>query len=325
MPTPVNVDNFARAETARMFDNTLQLTGGVNRWYHYRAPTPVDSQPVIRMNRDTLYSAAIVDLSQGARVTLPDTAGRYMTVMVVDEDHYDNLVLSGPGDHELTPGDCGTRYVNLSVRTFVDPADPHDVAEVNALQNAIGLHAASAEPYTHPDYDPATLDATRAALARLSDGIPDAVKMFGKEHDVDPVHHLIGTAAGWGGLPASEAYYYFETQPRPVGDYTFTFEDVPVDAFWSLAIYNRDGYFESNPYNSFGMNSVTATPDHNGVVTIRLSPDDRGSPNHVYVMDGWNYVLRLYKPHQSVLDKTWTPPTPILIDTNDDTERHDHE
>ncbi len=45
----VNADNFARAETNRMFAAILQNTGGVNRWQHYREPTPVDRQTVIRM------------------------------------------------------------------------------------------------------------------------------------------------------------------------------------------------------------------------------------------------------------------------------------
>jgi hypothetical protein len=65
---PVNVDNFRAAETALVLDNQLVLTGGINRWFHYREPTPVDKQPVIRMNRDTLYSGSIVDISEGGTV-----------------------------------------------------------------------------------------------------------------------------------------------------------------------------------------------------------------------------------------------------------------
>ena len=98
----VNVDNFRAAETARLFDDALKVSGGVNQWFHYRAPTGVDNQPVIRMNRDTLYSAAIVDISNGASVTLPDAGDRYMTVMVVNAEHYINRVFSGPGTYELT-------------------------------------------------------------------------------------------------------------------------------------------------------------------------------------------------------------------------------
>jgi hypothetical protein len=55
----VNVDNFARAESDRTCAAVQQQAGGVNRWFHYRAPTPVDQQTVIRMNRDTLYSGAV--------------------------------------------------------------------------------------------------------------------------------------------------------------------------------------------------------------------------------------------------------------------------
>jgi hypothetical protein len=73
----VNVDNFGRAETNRMFAAILADSGGVNRWMHNRGPTSLDHQPVIRMNRDTLYSGAIVNITGGATLTIPDSGGRY--------------------------------------------------------------------------------------------------------------------------------------------------------------------------------------------------------------------------------------------------------
>jgi len=309
----VNVDNFVRAETARMFDNVLALTGGVNRWYHYREPTPLDRQPVIRMNRDTLYSGAIVDIRQGAELTLPDSGDRYMTVMVVNEDHYDNLVLDGPGTYQLSQDDHESPFVSLSIRTFVDPNNPDDIAEVNTLQDAVAISAVSDGPYIHPVYDPTTLDATREPLLRLAEEIPDAEGMFGRKQEVDPIRHLIGTAFGWGGLPVAEAFYYTEATPRPIGHYTLTFDTVPVEAFWSVAIYNEDGYFEANPYNSYGLNSITVTPDEQGKVTVNLAPEPGDLPNYAHIMDGWNYVIRLYKPQAPVLDKTWTPPAPQVV------------
>ena len=60
-PVIVNVDNFVRAETAAQFDRTLKLTGGVNKWFHFRQPTPLDQQSVIRMNRDTLCPHDLVN------------------------------------------------------------------------------------------------------------------------------------------------------------------------------------------------------------------------------------------------------------------------
>lgn len=306
----VNVDNFTKAETARMFDNTLAMTGGVNRWAHVRKPTPIDAQPVIRMNRDTLYSGAVVDISEGGTVTLPEADGRYMTLAVINEGHYINRVFSNPGTYELTAEEFGSPFVNLTVRTFVDPSDEHDVAHVNALQDAIDLDVKASRPFAHPDYDEASLAATREALLALGEGVPDTSRTFGSKADVEPTRHLIGTAVGWGGLPETEAYYYLESEPRPVGRYTFTFKDVPVDAFWSVTIYNRDGFFEANPYDSYSRNGVTSETDADGTVTLNLAPTGDGLKNHLYVMDGWNYALRLYKPRPSVLDKSWVPPTP---------------
>jgi hypothetical protein len=309
----VNVDNFRAAETARLFDEGLRVTGGVNQWFHYRVPAGVETQPVIRMNRDTLYSYAIVDISEGASVTLPDAGDRYMTMMVVNAEHYINRVFSGPGTYELAVDEYETPFVNLSVRTLVDPADPEDVAEVNRLQDLLVVNANSSQPFTHPDYDEPSLSETRDALLALSEGLPDSERTFGSRSEVDPTRHLIGTAFGWGGLPETEAYYYIESQPMPVGRYTFTFGDVPVDGFWSVTIYNRDGYLEPNSYDSYNLNGVTSDAEPDGTVVLNLSPEPDGLANHLYVMDGWNYALRLYKPRRAVVDKSWTPPVPISV------------
>ena len=83
MAVRVNVDNFVRAESDRMFAAFVADAGGVNRLKHNRSPTPVDRQAVIRMNRDTLYSLAIVDLDGGATVTVPESGDRYVSVMIV--------------------------------------------------------------------------------------------------------------------------------------------------------------------------------------------------------------------------------------------------
>lgn len=88
MSIQVNVDNFARAETDRMLAGLQDDAGGVNVLSHNRAAASVDHQTVIRMNRDTLYSFAVVDLADGATVTIPEHGDRYVSVMVVNQDHY---------------------------------------------------------------------------------------------------------------------------------------------------------------------------------------------------------------------------------------------
>jgi hypothetical protein len=291
-----------------MFDGTIERAGGTNRFVHNRVPTPIDKQNVIRMNRDTLYSQGVFDISQGATVTFPDAEGRYMTVMVINEDHYINRVLSEPGTYDLTIDEFDSEYVAVFLRTFVDPDDPEDARAVNALQDELVLETNASRSYVHPRYSED--DRARIFNATAQIGLTDTVRAFGRREDVDPIRHLIGTTIGWGGLPESEAFYTGNPLPQPVGRYTLTFTDVPVDGFWSITVYNRDGFMEPNPYDSYSVNNVTATPADDGAVVVNLAPESDGLENHLYVMDGWNYVLRLYRPRASILNGTWVAPTP---------------
>jgi hypothetical protein len=194
-PVTVNAENFVRAETAGQI---VKMAGGVNRFFHLRGPTPLDQQTVIRINRDTIYSAAVVDISKGATFTVPDAGDRYMSTMVVNEDHYINKVIHEPGEHELTVEEFETPFVNLSVRTLVDASDPADIREANALQDQLKIEAADAKPFTHPDYDKESYQTTHDALLVLGRGMADAGATFGSKEDVDPIRHLLGTAWGWG-------------------------------------------------------------------------------------------------------------------------------
>jgi hypothetical protein len=261
----VNVDNFARAETERMFKAVMADAGGLNRSAHNRTPTPLDHQPVIRQNRDTLYGAGVYEISQGATLTIPHTGGRYLAAMPINQDGYVNDVLYDPGDHLLTTGKYDTDYLLLAVRVLVDPNDPDDVAAANAIQDQVTVHASPGRPFPVTDYDPETFGATRNALLELAKGLPDFRHAFGARDQVDPVRFLIASAAAWGGLPDSAAQYLNVHPGLPVGEYRLTVKDVPVDGFWSVSLYN--------------------------------------------VMDGWNHLIRLYRPRAEVLDGTWTFPT----------------
>ena len=305
--TTVNVENFVRAETATQFDRALHLIGGVNQWLHLRTPTPLDKQTVIRMNRDTLYSAAILDISEGATLTLPDVGDRYLSVMVVNEDHYINRVFHGAGTYSMTMDEFDTPYVSLAVRTLVNAADPADINAVNALQDQFQITAASAKPYTHPDYDQTSYETTFKALLELARGLQDARGAFGKQENVDPIRHLLWTAAGWGGLPSNEAYYLNVEPNLPVGAYQLTVKDVPVDAFWSISLYNKDGFFEQNAQGAYSVNNISGTPNADGSLTIHFGGDP-ASVNHLPIMEGWNYTVRLYQPHQAILNGTWKFP-----------------
>jgi len=308
VPLPVTVDNFARAETDRMFATLEAEAGGVNRFKHNRTPTPVESQPVIRMNRDTLYSIAIVDISKGARVAVPDGGDRYVSVMVVNQDHYINRILHEPGEYQLTVDEFDTPWVAVGARILVDPADESDVASVNALQGQLAIEANAARPFEAPEYDKGSFDGTRKAVLELGRHIGGFDHAFGSKEDVDPVRHLIATAAGWGGLPDREARYISVEPGLPVGEYKLTVRDVPVDGFWSVSLYNADGFFQANDRDAYSVNNITAEPNDDGSVTVRFGGCADGQPNCLPIMDGWNYTVRLYRPRAGVLDGSWTFP-----------------
>ena len=166
------------------------------------------------------------------------------------------------GGDNLTTGDFGTPHVLVAARVLVDAADPRDVTAVNAMQDQLGLDASSARPFVMPDYDQASLKATRDALMELAKGLSGYEHAFGAKNEVDPVRHLIGTAAAWGGLPDREATYLNVSPNLPAAEYQLTVRDVPVDGFWSISLYNAKGYFQPNDRGAYTVNNITAIPDH---------------------------------------------------------------
>ena len=306
----VNVDNFARAETDRMFADLQRDAGGVNRFLHHRAPATVDHQTVIRLNRDTLYSFAVVDISAGATLTIPDAGDRYLSVMVVNEDHYINRVIHDPGQYDLTIEEFEAPYVVTAARTLVDPADQDDLLAVAAIQDQLAVSAVSDRPFEMPAYETDTFDRTRECLLKLAADMDSFAASFGRREDVDPVHHLVGTAAGWGGLPDTEATYVAVAPGLPAdGKYELTVGDVPVDGFWSISVYNADGFFEPNDRGAYSVNNITAARDDDGGVTVRFGGDGDPARNSLPITDGWNYLVRLYRPRPEILSGDWTFPT----------------
>jgi hypothetical protein len=310
--TPVTVDNFIRAESDLYFRNVAK-EGGFAKFAHRRQVAAIDSQTVIRLNRDTLYSSALFDLDAGpVTITLPDAGTRFRSLMVVNEDHYVPLVAYDAGSHVLTRAQIGTRYAVAAVRTFVDPADPDDVKRVHALQDATAIEQKQRGTLDLPEWDPRSQKKVRDALLVLGSTMPDFKYAFGTKDQVDPIRHLIGTALGWGGNPDKDAIYLNVTVPNNDGKtmYSLVVRDVPVDGFWSVSVYNAEGYFEKNPFDAYALNNVTAKKNADGSIAIRFGGCDGRVPNCLPIMPGWNYTVRLYRPRAEIREGTWKFPEP---------------
>src|SRR5215467_11334147 len=150
---PVTADNFNRAESDMYFGNTVK-DGGFGKFTHKREVTPIDKQLVVRMNRDTLYSAAVFDLDAGpVTITLPDAGERFMSLQVIDEDQYAPAVFYGEGNYTLAKEKIGTRYVLVAIRTLVDPNNPEDIQLVHDLQDAVKVDHKSPGRFEVPSWD----------------------------------------------------------------------------------------------------------------------------------------------------------------------------
>jgi hypothetical protein len=208
---------------------------GLGTFHHFREPTPLEKQNVIRMNRDTLYSLSVFDLDAGpVTITLPDAGQRFLSLQVIDEDHYTPAVVYGAGSYTFTREKIGTRYVTLGVRILVNPADPEDLKQVHALQDAMTVtQPGGPGRFDVPHWDQVSQKKVRDALLALAETLPDTKRTFGARDQVDPVRHLIGTAFAFGGNPEKDALYLNVTPSKNDGTtvYRLTVKDVPVDAF----------------------------------------------------------------------------------------------
>ncbi|HSA58014.1 MAG TPA: DUF1254 domain-containing protein [Gemmatimonadaceae bacterium] len=317
LAVPVTVDNFRRAQTDRYFAITVRDAGGIGRLRHQREVMPIDRQAVVRSNRDTLYSSGVFDLDAGpVTITLPDPGKRFLSLMVIDEDHCAPIVAYGDGTYTITRDRIGTRYALVAMRTLADPGDPVDLDQAHHLQDAMVVEQKARGSFEVPSWDEASLNKVRGALVVLGETLPDSKRMFGARESVDPVRHLIGTAIGWGGNPEKDATYLIVTPKRNDGEtvYGLTVRDVPVDGFWSVSVYNGAGYFEPNEQNAYSLNSITAQRSGDGSVTIQFGGCDRRTPNCLPIVAGWNYTVRLYRPRAEILEGRWRFPEARVVE-----------
>jgi hypothetical protein len=149
----------------------------------------------------------------------------------------------------------------------------------------------------------------------VGETIPDWWHAAGRRNEVDPIRHFIVTATGWGLNPDKDAIYLNITPAKNDGTtvYRLNVKDVPVDGFWSISLYNAQGFFEPNKFNAYTLNNVTAKKAPDGSVAIQFGGCDGKIPNCLPITKGWNYMVRRYRPRAEIVNGTWKFPeaTPV--------------
>lgn len=310
----VTLDNFTRAETDRMFRDIAFLAGKVNSFYHIRQPTPLDRQTVIRMNRDTLYSGAVIDTGgKGATISVPAMPdGRYASVLLIDNDHYAVGVIYDPGVHKV-PADTKFVFAGVRIQIF-NPDDPEEISLINSLQDQFSITASSADALPSFQWDNASLDQIRNELELGARRFPNWEGMMGARGKVDPILHRYATAAAWGLFPEQHATYFNYNGGHDYRNcYTATYPIPKNEAFWSITMYGKTGFIE---YENSVLNAHNTQLNQDGKSFTAYfgSKESCGDvPNRLDTSEGWNFLMRVYRPDPSVLGGGYVLPTAVPI------------
>jgi len=309
--TKVTPQNYGLAETQVIFTGYVKKiaaatgTNGIGVWLHNKVGADPKGKEIMRINFDTIYSFAIVDLSKPATLEMPKTDGRYQTAWIITEEHYNPFAFDKAGTYKLTKENTGSNYVMIAIRTQANTADPKDLAIANALQERLILKQKVKGSYKASNaWNMDEILKMRAKYQKIQkDKDIKTEVMFGAKGLRTLENHNVGTAFGWGGFTPEQAVYpiYY---PKDALPQTFTLKDVPVNAFYSITVYDKDGYPQTDTYN---INSQFAKKNADGSVTIHFG-GDKNQDNYMEIFEGWNFALRLYQPTKAYFDGSWKKP-----------------
>ena len=288
-PTIVTQDNFPQAYTSMRFGAIIQKAGGMNTFLEMPTPSSIpEEQFVVRMNRDTFYSSAVIDMSSGeVYVTIPET-DQYVTTQIVDENHETQLMIYGSGRHKLI---AKTDHAFVIVRALED-----------AARRNLVIEAGSANPYVVKEYEMESFHAVdKAGNLDFSDGYDQSKAFSNKESGQTAYMNYVGAAGGWGGAMVEDNIYQTSSYFDADGCYEMTFVDPKDTYFWSATVYNADGRMFNDVANiSSEMNPVKNT---DGTYTVRFGCE--GQPNNIPIVEGnktgkFNVLIRHYGPSKEV-------------------------
>lgn len=242
----------------------------------------------------------------------------------------DPTVPTTPPSARVAGMDAETYFSQLASLMATNPPAKEDARMVATLAR---LGIIPGKPFNINARGPATAEALRQAVSEGHKQIQDGIATFGDKVNGWDINLDLGrygtnyllrsvTAMYGMGPNISEDAVYLQSRADSQGNllsgankYVIHFapgQTPPVDAFWSLTMYDPNGYLVDNPINRYAIgHSPKPTPNPDGSVDLYIQHDAPAGKesNWLPAPSGQFWMtLRLYLPQASVLDGTWKPP-----------------
>jgi hypothetical protein len=313
----VDAYNFARAETDMQMKGYSTAPFKFGQFTHGREAYDVDHQVTLSGNRDTIYSFGVFDLSKSdLTITLPDSKGKYMTLMPISQNHDIYRGLNAPGTYTFKQSEVGTRYMVFVIRVLMDPNDPKDMDRAHKLQDGVKVtQTDKGDASGLQNWDEKSMLTMRKAYNILGSAASSSARFFGVKCDRSYLDDAMGVAIGWGGMQRDDALYLPTQVEKNDGKTAYTItvpKEVPVDGFWSVTVYNQERFMVPNEYNSYSLNSLTAKKNADGTTTLNLGGDPKAE-NYLYIPKDWLYIVRFYQPKEEILEGSWIFPEAVEV------------
>lgn len=314
----VTKENFARAMTDLAMQKEVEQ-GATNAWHHHRKTMALSEQPAPLMNRDTVYSFAVLDGGGDVAITLPENDGRYMSLHVMNHDHVTYKVFYGPGRYVI-PASGSTDFFYANVRMQINDKDPEDVKKVNEFQDQLKieyLNGYQPKPFKFTNWDMKTFGKVRDIY--VSEAQKEGIEgtMGTVEHPVSLDAKNRGVAIATGLLPDKDAVYLTDKHNVRMGKvYKATYR-VPdqVDpklGFYSITAYGDDQYLKTDKGSTISNTEIKLNSDGKTFDIYYVPEGEFGKGGHaneliIPTAPFWT-AFRVYMPGQSVVDGKYKTP-----------------
>ena len=297
---PVTPENYTDVEAEVNFQKWVSRDA-MNKLFRLDRLTPAGPALTIRMNRDTLYSAALVDATDGFKVHMPDQ-GVYASVLVIDQKGYSQDYIWQPGTHKISIDKTNGVFVWVLFRTGLEKG----MEKALEAQKSVGISGMGSKVWKAKPYDKAQYQQHHDKYMQEAIDTGMFLQYGYNASRIDMKTKRMTDAAGWGGMDFGINNYQISKNMSSEQCYSTTFDDPKADEFWSFTIYDADGWLLPVGGKNI-LNNRDAVPNKDGTYTVRFNCGENAVNNLETKEKVFGFAWRVYGSPYKVRAGLWNP------------------